>query len=126
MNNEKDIEKLMTELAQERECIRCGRHYREIDNIGTWKCSMHPGTFLGVAETFDTKLYGYTCCNKGYRTPGCTAVDHTDDAKEPLVIKISVRDAVVVFGDRNLGPGVQYSVGEKMFYINRRQPRRQL
>ncbi len=38
-------------------CRRCGRFYVEFDNIGTWKCRVHP-------DPYDVVNDMYPCCKK--------------------------------------------------------------
>jgi len=78
-----------------RHCIRCGAFYKEIDNLGQWKCRNHPGDQVENSDTFNKHdPFTFSCCGLShwdeyaktpskkhifeYRNPlGCTPCDHT-------------------------------------------------
>lgn len=53
----------VTKLTALRECVRCSKHYREIDNLGTWKCRYHPGLLQSAHYHVGGIDAGHwTCC----------------------------------------------------------------
>lgn len=72
-------------------CARCGREYREIDNLSRWQCAVHPGEYYyaGCSVPIDRRTYSifhWMCCGRsqdsedphyeGMRPIGCRPADH--------------------------------------------------
>ena len=130
-----NVEHHLAELHAAQQCIRCNRSYRELDNLGQWQCSFHPGHVqydAGVHILPDS----YTCCNTpapgSYdrhlhtRPPlrrGCTPADHVGalHAFVPDVAVYDADDARVLFSDAFFsGPGVVYDQVAHQYLIIRR------
>lgn len=62
-------------LDMERRCVRCGKHYRERLNIGSWSCrEFHPG-----AAYISQRQTTLPCCGGSTADAlGCVPADHTD------------------------------------------------
>lgn len=83
------VEKMLWESWSQmnRECTRCRRMYREIDNIASHACSYHPGEYNYVSDGKKHPRYHYECCGlsrdfcdphyESVRPFGCTATDHS-------------------------------------------------
>jgi hypothetical protein len=64
------------DYTKTRQCLQCGRQYREIDNIGRYACRLHPG--IAVLDVMKNGYY-YTCCQKHIDSSnGCVRADHMD------------------------------------------------
>ena len=63
-------------------CRKCGVVYYEIDNIGFWRCSQHPGFVQGDK---------WSCCGRPilarYISNGCVPADHNLYVTGPYSIK---------------------------------------
>lgn len=66
-------------IVETRTCTSCGENYKEIDNLGSWRCAQHP-----LEAIYDQrKGYAvYQCCGKkkigrSLGTNGCVRSDHT-------------------------------------------------
>ncbi len=54
-------------------CAYCSRSFQEINNLGMWKCSYHPGTTgAGNSRGHITQ----TCCGQPLGSRGCRPCDH--------------------------------------------------
>tara|TARA_B100001094_G_scaffold17594_2_gene15177 strand:+ start:52604 stop:53404 length:801 start_codon:yes stop_codon:yes gene_type:complete len=81
----------MSPLKWWRVCQTCNKYYQEINNIGTWNCKYHCGTYNADYKGTKFPKYSYECCgaspvaynDDGSRNPyfnpglmnGCTAKD---------------------------------------------------
>ena len=56
--------KQFTDMVTRQTCTRCFTVYNEIDNVGRWQCSFHPGSYDTVG--------GYGCCGRRHHSPRST------------------------------------------------------
>ena len=87
----------MSPLEWHRVCLTCNKYYKEINNIGTWNCSYHPGAYNAECDGYKFPKYSYECCgaspeaylDDGSRNPyfnplylnGCTMKDHSSSKR---------------------------------------------
>ncbi len=84
---------------EELKCTRCKMLFKEIENIGLWKCSQHASEYLSGRTS--QKQY-WSCCNRIYlgnnslKNIGCIKADHTtlkipfnEDHDMPIPIALS-------------------------------------
>jgi hypothetical protein len=64
------------EYLDEKECVQCGRLFREIEHIGRHACYLHPGESIYMLQYND---YRYTCCQRRNESRGCCRADHCSD-----------------------------------------------
>lgn len=62
-------------------CVRCGNDFRDIDNIGSWKCTQHAYANLLNGELIPGQ-HLWPCCGKPVKVDrltdiGCVPCDHT-------------------------------------------------
>jgi hypothetical protein len=70
---ETQLKPILTQLANdERRCLYCNSFYKNIENIGSWKCSWHP-------QGADYDGF-FLCCNRAAPTNGCQPCDHNSTA----------------------------------------------
>lgn len=62
------------EMQRTRKCVRCGRAYKESDNIGSWRCVEHVGGYDPVRRLYD-------CCDNN--NAGCVVCDHAESLQTP-------------------------------------------
>ena len=120
----------MVALTAVRVCSRCAREYRELDNVGAWRCRMHPGHVTG-AVVVNGQRSVYTCCNGGEAAVGCVACDHAvyeeDDVlaryktRTPHVLRFDVDEAHHVFGTRRCDacPGFAFDDALDAYLVRR-------
>jgi len=71
------LRELSRALAHEQRCARCGRVYCELDNVGAWRCRVHPAHLAGAAPPHALGVANtYACCNRAPPAPGCVRCDH--------------------------------------------------
>lgn len=73
--SQKELFLIPKELNELKDCLQCGKHYREKQNFGRLACFLHPGIFEG---------FSYTCCKRQIGTRGCLRADHFS---EPIPIE---------------------------------------
>jgi len=64
-------EKLIKVFMQLHQCLSCHRYFIEMENLGSWSCTYHPGEY-------DYNSRRYTCCGEtaNYSHGNFHAVDH--------------------------------------------------
>lgn len=70
---EKQLAPILTQLENDkRRCLYCNSFYKNIENIGSWKCSWHP-------QATDHDGF-FLCCGRAAPTNGCQPCDHNSTA----------------------------------------------
>ena len=117
-------------LMERRTCVRCDVVYTELENLGTWHCSHHPGVLDNVwARHVDARgnMRGtYSCCGRApplrpAAADGCARCDHTDVEQPPEEpICVEAEHARQLLGERRLSaPGVAYEASRHAYTIYR-------
>ena len=111
------LEQTIGDLMQTKQCLRCRAFYTTMDDVGQWRCRVHPGFLQAVtASVWGTEPGTYSCCGASPhpRHPqwagdeaaaGCTPCDHTTTRGRPNSLLIGLERAQVFFGNRLLGEG---------------------
>ena len=76
------LKNTMQKLTMIRACVRCESTYRELDNLGAWRCRYHPGVVFSEHFHMSGIDAGhYSCCNSSRGTTR-PLNDHTFDSGE--------------------------------------------
>jgi hypothetical protein len=132
-------------LHERRACVRCGASYKEIDNLGAWRCAFHPGVLGSGVADYNAPAHTYSCCARspcgasahyvhGARV-GCLPADHValdalvhdDDEllqglhEPPLVIDIDSAHMLLPPGIFTHGRGIGVITETNEYIIHRNE-----
>jgi len=111
-----DWQDVIRSWAVERLCIRCNVTYREIENLGRWRCGDHPLSLNRSGDGRNHREGRYECCGyaisphdrqafRGRWGRGCTASDHSEferpyDERDRIILPPEVLRIVKGFLER--------------------------
>ncbi len=68
-----EYERVEQKYRQIRKCVHCSQFFLEAENIGQWRCRLHPGV---CRHSLDRNGEFYTCCQGTSYSQGCAVADH--------------------------------------------------
>lgn len=78
----------MAALTTQKRCRVCNIFYTDVENMGTWNCTVHMGYV-------DADTERWTCCNRMRNAGGCRRCDHVADGDPSPLSRVSVVPAFV-------------------------------